>query len=105
MKEKSSAGTVFHLHYTPEYQINFHPTGEASASRSSISLNIPVSSKQPSGIQRSTQLSSTPFQKLSMNTAAETFGRSPKERMASYHERKRLLVEAARQKYLEKHSM
>lgn len=37
-----------------------------------------------------------------MNTAAETFGKSPKERMASYRDRRALLLEAARQKYLEK---
>ncbi|XP_055926616.1 lipid droplet-regulating VLDL assembly factor AUP1-like [Argiope bruennichi] len=77
----------------------------ASVARSSISLNIPSSSKHPSGLQRSSHLSSSPPQKLSMNTAAGIFGRSPKERMTSYQERKRMLLEAARQKYLEKHSM
>ncbi|KAF8785125.1 hypothetical protein HNY73_010710 [Argiope bruennichi] len=71
----------------------------ASVARSSISLNIPSSSKHPSGLQRSSHLSSSPPQKLSMNTAAGIFGRSPKERMTSYQERKRMLLEAARQKF------
>ncbi|GFR32789.1 ancient ubiquitous protein 1 homolog [Trichonephila clavata] len=62
-------------------------------------------SQQLSGLCRSTQSKSTPTQKLTMNTAAETFGKSPKERMASYQERRKMLLEAARQKYLEKQSI
>lgn len=62
-------------------------------------------SQQSSGLWRSTQLQNRPNQKLSMNTAAETFGKSPKERMASYQERRQMLLEAARQKYFEKHNI
>lgn len=51
-------------------------------------------------LQRSQEIASK--QTLSLNTAAKTFGKSPKERMLSYQERKDMLIEAARVKYLMK---
>ncbi|GFT80001.1 ancient ubiquitous protein 1 homolog [Nephila pilipes] len=73
--------------------------------RSKVESNTHNSPQQLSGLWRSAHLQSTPTQKLTMNTAAETFGKSPKERMASYQERRKMLLEAARQKYLEKHNI
>ncbi|XP_054721521.1 lipid droplet-regulating VLDL assembly factor AUP1 homolog isoform X2 [Uloborus diversus] len=44
-------------------------------------------------------------EKLTLNTAAKTFGKSPKERMLSYQERKTLLIAAAKRKYMEKQGL
>jgi len=38
-------------------------------------------------------------------TAASSFGKSAQERMLSFQERKQLLIETARQRYIEKHGL
>ena len=45
------------------------------------------------------------LQMPNLNTAAKSFGKSPKERMLSYQERKAMLIEAARIKYLQKQNI
>ena len=40
-----------------------------------------------------------------LNMAAESFGKSANERMLSFQERKALLIEKARRRYIEKHGL
>ncbi|XP_042912478.1 lipid droplet-regulating VLDL assembly factor AUP1 homolog [Parasteatoda tepidariorum] len=71
----------------------------ASSCPASSQVNVPAL-----GLQSSDQdiLNMQCTQDLSMNTAAASFGKTPKQRMLSYQERRAKLIEAARIKYLQK---
>jgi len=62
--------------------------------------NCTVADQYSQILLRSRELASK--QKATLNTAAKSFGKSPKDRMLSYQERKTMLIEAARIKYLQK---
>uniref|UniRef100_A0A1W7RAY6 Ancient ubiquitous protein 1 n=1 Tax=Hadrurus spadix TaxID=141984 RepID=A0A1W7RAY6_9SCOR len=63
--------------------------------------NILISSSQPGTSNISPTLNVSNYQLPS--TASKTFGKTPKERMLSYQERKAQLIDTARRRYLQKH--
>lgn len=72
-------------------------------SSSSSKRNVSDPEQYSEILKRSKVLALT--EKTTLNTAAKSFGKSPKERMLSYKERKMMLIEAARLKYLQKHNI
>lgn len=84
-----------------EGHVPFTPESSQSSGISKSSQNVPstfTSSNQPS----------TSAQNISRdisNMAAGTFGKSAQERTSSYQERKKLLIENARKRYIEKHGL
>lgn len=83
--------------YTPE--IPQPSTSIAQSSSASSSNEI----KSSGGSSTTTTNTTAPRDILC--TAASTFGKTAQERMLSYHERKKLLIETARRKYIEKHEL
>ncbi|KAG8195452.1 hypothetical protein JTE90_002624 [Oedothorax gibbosus] len=98
--------------------LNVEPTIHTSSDKMELTKRllapVYVSSSSPvsqtsnqmaeGSLQNSKDFQKSSHKKLTMDTSAETFGKTPKERMASYRDRRAILLEAARQKYLEKHS-
>ncbi|KRT82808.1 hypothetical protein AMK59_3061 [Oryctes borbonicus] len=78
-----------HVSYVPE-----------QSKPSSSSSNSPTKSTASSSSGSIHQTTNT-----SLNTAAPVFGKSPQERSISFQERKRLLIENSRKRYIEKHSL
>jgi len=72
------------------------------SSTTSLSRESNVSSSSSPSTPPSSSLNQS-FAPLSM--AASTFGKTPDERHKSFEERKRLLIEAAKQRYLAKHGL
>ncbi|XP_017774099.1 PREDICTED: ancient ubiquitous protein 1-like [Nicrophorus vespilloides] len=68
---------------------------------------VPVASTSSPIISTSSSFgpSSSNGSKDPFNTAAESFGKSASERSLSFQERKRLLIENARRRYIEKHGL
>lgn len=74
------------------------------------SLSSTTSSSRESNVSSSSSPSTPPSSSLNqsfppLSTAASTFGKTPDERHTSFEERKRLLIEAAKQRYLAKHGL
>lgn len=94
------------IHYVPEPL----PSSSNSASSSNSSLDIKV---EPSTSFSSTGPLADSTLKLNsetqnfppLNAAAKNFGKSSKERMMSYQERKTMLIESARIRYMQKHGL
>lgn len=82
-------------------QLRISAANTDSTSRSKKE-NTSASDQYTQILLRSRELASK--QNPTLNTAAKSFGKSPKERMLSYQERKSMLIEAARVKYLLKHN-
>ncbi|KFM82135.1 Ancient ubiquitous protein 1, partial [Stegodyphus mimosarum] len=78
----------------------------ASPSNYSGGSSIPELNQYSSvSFQTENAVSANSIAQLSLNTAAKTFGKTPKERMLSYQERKQNLIKAVRLKYLVKHNI
>nr|XP_022905391.1 ancient ubiquitous protein 1-like [Onthophagus taurus] len=80
------------VEYTPEQP------KQSTSITSNNKMTEPSSST--SGNSSCSSLSRTP-----LNTAAAVFAKSPQERTLSFQERKKLLIENARRKYIEKHGL
>ncbi|GJQ70740.1 hypothetical protein Trydic_g673 [Trypoxylus dichotomus] len=81
-----------HVSYVPEQS---KPSSSSSSASNSPTKSTPSSSC--SSIHQSVH--------TSLNTAAAVFGKSPQERSISFQERKRLLIENSRKRYIEKHGL
>lgn len=81
-----------HIRYTPESQ---RRQSSPSSVPSTSSLSKPSSSATASSSSYS----------ASLIAAASTFGKSAQERTLSFQERKKLLIENARKRYIEKHNL
>jgi len=69
---------------------------------------VPANDNKPSTPQSSlssTSVSSTSCGQTSLITAADTFASTPEQRHQSFEERKKLLIDVCRRRYLEKHGM
>lgn len=83
-----------HVVYTPEIpQASTSTTSKSTIEKPSVSDNK-TSTNSPINVNRDI-----------LFTAASTFGKTAQERMLSYQERKQLLIENARKRYVEKHGL
>lgn len=81
-----------------EGQIVFTPEIPQASSSKSSPVRIPTNET------KSALTTATPARDI-LSTAATTFGKTAQERMLSYQERKKILIENARQRYIEKHGL
>uniref|UniRef100_T1KYY4 CUE domain-containing protein n=1 Tax=Tetranychus urticae TaxID=32264 RepID=T1KYY4_TETUR len=83
--------------------LSFQP--EAVAILSSPAAGVTSTSSNDSNKRSDDEVITSNGVPASFNTAAKNFGKSPIERMQSYKERKKALIEAARERYIKKHGL
>lgn len=99
------------LFYKPEDVPLIGSSSSSSSSSDKVSNDSKLSSKSSSSLSEA--LASSTFQTsqaqngdfVSFNTAAKSFAKTPCERMFSLEDRKKALIEAARQRYIKKHGL
>ncbi|KAK9709596.1 hypothetical protein QE152_g26546 [Popillia japonica] len=83
-----------------EGHVSYLPEQSKPSSSSSSSSNSPLKSTASSSSSSTHQATNT-----TLNTAVPVFGKSPQERSLSFQERKKLLIENSRKRYIEKHGL
>ncbi|XP_053207858.1 lipid droplet-regulating VLDL assembly factor AUP1-like [Panonychus citri] len=88
------------LSFQPE-AVDLTKLTQAAASKTSSSFSSSINN----GRQGDDEIITSNGVPASFNTAAKVFGKSPNERMLSFKDRKKNLIEAARQRYIKKHGL
>ena len=85
--------------------LSFQPEAVAILSSPAAGVTSTSSNDSNNGKRSDDEVITSNGVPASFNTAAKNFGKSPIERMQSYKERKKALIDAARERYIKKHGL